>query len=257
MKKILLLFMVAVMILSLCSCESKEEKQAKYDTATRYMRQCKYDEAIALFNEIDGFEDSSEAAVYCEALSYCEFGDYESTYETLTKIPEYSQTPKLLCQIYYETRLFEGLNDLVSGYKNPDSLKVNEIYGYYYKIPKSSSEASISKPIFVLAVSGQNAYGGYAINYVVLGEDSDTALFEQMGYCTSLDIDDIDDSDELLVAYMIKLMADNVNDGSMEKLGEDYINLERVKSIISSGKYGRIKRINGLTYDMFGSDINS
>ena len=262
MKKLLALILALVMLVSLTACESKKEKQEKYDTANRYMRQGKYEEAIVLLNDLDGFLDSDSVSVYCEALSYCEIGDYESAYEMLLEIPEYPKTPTLLCQIYHETRLFEGINDLALSYKNPDSLKVVEVEGYYYTNPETDLEKSrsITQPAFVIEASGQNGYGGYSMSYVVLTQASGADVYEYLGSCNSLDYDDYDASDdddfyEMLVAAVINSIYDYVDEGEMKEIGSDYIDFNRVENIISSKNYRQIKRIDDLTYDLFGNSI--
>ena len=72
--------------------------------------------------------------------------------------------------------------------------------------------------------------------------------YSYQGSCDSLDMDDYDEVDyEALTAAIILAILENPE-------LKDAVNLDRISSIISAGKYGAIKRVDSFTYEMI-SDI--
>lgn len=247
MKNKIYILLITLLIIAtvLISCGNSSQKAEKYETATRYMRQGKYEEAIALFDELGGYSDASACATYCEAITYCEIGDYQSAYEELSTIPNYEKTNQLLKNIYYETRLFEGLNEFRKMLKNPNSISITD---YHISFPENyatnpESFASPEKPAFTLKVSGQNGFGGYATTYVTLSEE-DSGKYGVLDYATTLDSNEAEDLVDLLhiVGILTRYQETDMS---------DYINEERVSNIIRNNKYTNIKKISGLQYSDF------
>ncbi len=228
---------------------SDTKKQEKYETAIRAMNREDYEEAADIFRELKHYEDANEKSKYCDAQIYCANGDYENAYELLKSIPDYSDTSKLLKQIYYETRLFEGISDIRTSYFNPDSLGLSEVKAYY---PKNDS-AEIEHPAFIATMTGQNKMGGYASSYVYFGENSETGSYKAVGSVHSLDEDDykLNREDDLMDLVVVKLIKSVKNDNIEIK---DAIDQNRVIELVKSGKYTTIKRISELTYDEIGKE---
>lgn len=247
-------FLVVLSIATISVLLTLKNKSDAYDQATRYFRQGNYEAAISVLNDLRGYKDASELADYCEAVSYCQIGDYESAFETLNKIPDYDKTPDLLINIYYETRLFEGLNDFKEYLKNPDSMSVNSVDLYYYQTPEIDANPLISEPCFVATISAQNGFGGFASSYVVLDFDEELGAYKRIGSCDSLDSDAYEsDGIDGLVEYFTAILiqkyireADTINDA---------VNIDRVQSIVSAGGYSSIKRIPALTFEMISSAL--
>lgn len=229
------------------------KKATTYNNAERYLRQGEYELAISAYQELGNYKDAAECASYCEALSFCEIGDYESAYNMLMTIPDYEKTQKLLYEIYYETRLFEGLNDLKVYLKNPDSLSVKSVSFHYHEDAAETGEgATMEEPACIISESAQNGFGGFSSAYALLTYQEDSEQYEYVGSCDSLDEDDYDLSDSDDLYEWITCAAINIHFEHPEI--ENAVNIDRVQSIISSGKYSSIKRISGLTFDLI-SDL--
>ncbi len=222
--------------------EIKAEYEGKYDDAIRYLKQDKIDEAIAVFKELGAFKDSKDYLTYSIALSYCQVGDYESGYEELQKIPDFIETKSLLRQIYYETMLFEGLKELRTSMKNPDSLGVNEVTFTY-----DDSGNSEALPACIVTVSGQNGLGGYSTSLALFTYDEEDKVYSYLGSCSSLEIESSDDLYDRLIKVLIKGYLED------EKV-ENPIDIERVNAVVASKKYTNIKRISELKFEMFSDE---
>lgn len=246
-----ILVCVIVVIVSVVGGSNKKAKT--YENAERYLRQGDYELAITTFQELGNYKDSADCASYCEALSFCELGDYESAYDVLSAIPNYENTKQLLFEIYFETRLFEGLNDFKVYLKNPESLSVKSVEFHYYPDAHETGEgATIEEPACVINESAQNGFGGFSSAYALLTYQKDQGQYEFVGSCDSLDEDeyDLSDDDELwdwLTCSMINTHLENPEI-------ENAVNIDRIENIIASGRYSSIKRIPELTFDMI-SDL--
>lgn len=231
----------------------KNEFESKYNNAVRYLKQEKIDEAIALFEELGDFKDAKDYLTYSVALSYCQVGDYESGYKELQKIPNFAETTALLGEIYYETILFEGLKELRSSMKNPDSLKVNEVmFTYNDNFTGEGVEANTTKefPACIAIVSGQNGLGGYSTSYALFIYQKEQQSYMYMGSCSTLKEESGDDLYDLLVKYAIQDHMDR-------KEIENPININRVNAIIESKKYISVKRIPDLTFEKFSKELSN
>jgi hypothetical protein len=210
------------------------------------MRQGKYEEAIDAFNELGSYSNAKEYAKCCEAITYCEQGDYELAYEELSDIKYFSEAKEILKNIYYETRLFEGLTDARGMLKNPNSMCIAE---YFVSFPDdyANSEKSFAtpeKPAFTLRLSAQNGFGGFAPLYVLLSENDD-GEYEVTYYAKTLDSDDAESFLDLLNITAILGRYDETD------MTNDYIDTKRVDDIVASGNFTRIKRIPELEYSDF------
>lgn len=223
--------------------QEEKQQQDKYETAVRYMRQSKYEEAILLFNELNDYKDSASCATYCEAITYCEIGDYRSAYDELLKIPSYEKTKDLMRNIYYETRLFEGLSDLRTMLKNPGSLSVTDYHISFMENYNEKSSYTPEKPAMTLTISAQNGFGGYNLAYALLSE-SGSGKYKSEYLVTTLNMEDADNFSEMVEIGIV-----------VSRYGEqdmiNYINEERVNQIIMGGKYTTITRLPDLHYSDF------
>lgn len=254
MKRIICFFLAIIILLPVmvgCSSgelnavEKERQKQIKYEAAVRHLRQEKYEEAIEEFLNLGNYKDAPTRAIYCEALSYCAVGDYVSAYEVLTEIPTYDDTAQLLKEIYYETRLFEGLNDYRKNLKNPGSLTLADVQ-FAYKMQ------NIDKPSIIAKISAQNGFGGYSMSYCWIVETD--GVYGYAGSCDSLDMDDYKGkTDKIIEALICAGISTMLNDG---KEITDAIDIDRVQSIINKGNYGSIKRVKELTYDQLNTEIS-
>lgn len=246
MRKILFLIIAICLLFSLAACSfiniNVKEQQQNYDTATRYMRQGKYEEAIATFNALGDYKDSTDRAKYCEAQSYCYVGDYQSAYNILIQISNMQEADALLREIFFETRLFEGLSDLRKYFKNPNSISVTSVRFAYST--NTSDSWQKNNPACIITVSAQNGFGGYSTSYVLLTQDKGSDRYTYYGSCNSLDYSDIDDFDdfyEAFIAEMIKIQLEKTEISNP-------VNIDRVNEIISLQKYSNIARISSQKY---------
>ena len=101
-RRVLALLLVFFLVAVLCACgeKSHEEKQNDYDLAADYVYQGDYDKAIALFEELKGFSDSAQYAVYAKALKLGFSGDCETAIAQLESLKSYRQSEQYV--IYFE-----------------------------------------------------------------------------------------------------------------------------------------------------------
>ena len=228
--------------------------EKKYGEGQRMLRQEDYESAAAFYAQFGDYEDAEDYVSYCNAMAYCAVGDYESAFYELEDVDDLEEARILLMQIYYETRLFEGLSDLRSYLKAPDTLSLLSVEAHFYPVDKAGdSGVLVENPAIIIRESAQNGLGGYSTSYVLFNLDKETGVYEYLGSCDSLDISDYDkdDEDELLeaiVALAIGLHMDNPEI-------ENAINLERVNDIVSMDKYTRIKQLPELTFSMIADTV--
>ncbi|MBP3321251.1 MAG: hypothetical protein J6M12_02750 [Clostridia bacterium] len=243
MKKILAVFLSLLLCASACGCSMFTEKlDQQYDKAYRSMKQGNYEEAIELFLDLGKYKDAAECAVYCEALSYCSIGDYESAYVALEDIPDYPGTKALLKNIYYESRAIVALQKLRSYMKNPDSLSVTSISFRY-------DEENYENPPCIMWTTGQNGLGGYSTSYVLCTYSEDTKSYIYLGSCDTLDVDDADDYTEKMIIALINYYQEDSE-------VSDAVDIDRVSDIISEGKLKKVSIIDDLSYDMIAESTD-
>lgn len=213
----------------------KQKNMNAYSAAERLQKGRKYEEAAETFRTLGKYSDAASRAEYCDAMEFLNNGDYENAYEILTGIPDYAETNKVMLQIYYETRLFEGLTIYRQALKNPDSMSLNRFEVYYDS--DDDAEHSEDNPYYIAYVTGQNGLGGYAGGYVLLSEDE--GKMEVWGTCKSTDADDLDDLSDKLTAILIEAIREEDIDIS-EALDKD-----RVETLISNKTFTKVKSISG------------
>ena len=245
MKRILCLTIATLLIFTLCACSAgsnSQQQQQDYDTAVRYMKQGKYEDAISAFNALGDYSDAKDRAKYCEAQSYCYAGDYQSAYNLLVEIPDLEEANVLLREIFFETRLFEGLTDLRKYLKNPNSLSLTSVQFTYSTV--STHAWTRENPVCIVTTSAQNGLGGYSTSYVLFTEEKGSDVYMCYGYCKSLNYDNYDsssDTSELLTVGVINSQLENTPVNNP-------VNLERVNTIIELQKYSSITRIPEQTH---------
>jgi len=236
------LLLVAVLIICLLVNSANGRK---YADAERELRQENYETAATLFRSLGGYKEAKENAAYCTALNYCSVGDYESAYIEIKDFTEFPNAQKLLVEIYYETRLFEGINNYKSKLKNPDSLSINDV-SVCYKDKWDKAE-----PMYVFTASGQNGFGGYATNYVLITYSDSKKAHSYLASCSSLSVSDID-KDDMSEALNLAMVSVALEDPKIENV----VNLDRVNKIISEKNSGKVKRVNALTYALISKSVS-
>ena len=219
-----------------------EEKQNAYDSAVKKYSRGEYEDAQTEFENLGDFSDASVFVSLCEAQILCNSGKYRNAYDEISDINNFKEATELKRQIYYETRFFEGVVDMRQYFKNPDSLAVNDVEVLY--VPDAKNDNPIAQPAFIMKISGQNGFGGYTASYGISTEYEGKYTF--LGSCDTLDEDDYKSSeaDEKLIAQLINAYKEK----GVELT--DAINYERITSIIESGNYTNISRIDELKYEM-------
>lgn len=258
---LLVLAIVAVMVIALVAegivthiahtnaAKAQAEWAAKedlYAEAQRSMNLGEYEEALEKFRELGDYEDAQDCWQYCEAVIYCQAGQYKQAFTVLQQIPEYEKTQQLLVNIYYETRFFEGISDLSMKLKNPLSLTVKSTQFHY-------TGSDLSAPSIVITYSAQNGFGGYSSSYALILRDAEEGSYQHYGSCDSLtdtdyDSSDVDDLLEALTANIIKIHLENPE-------LENVMDQERVAALIESNSYTGITAVPELTYDMIKDTV--
>lgn len=143
--------------------------------------------------------------------------------------------------------MFEVINDYKVYLKNPDSLIIKEVK-FTYEDDKGMTSTK-ERPACIINASAQNGFGGYASSYVLGTFNEDKGQYVFAGSCDSLDYTDYD-SDEWLTALTAMVVSDHLEN----PLIEGVVDIDRVTTIITGGKYSSIKQIPELTFDQF-SDV--
>lgn len=240
---IVVVTILLIVIINIISVSGKKHKEKQYSGiyAEAYQLQSvgEYLDAKKLYDSIPGYKDADMQAILCNAEQYCSLGNYLNAYEILKQIPDYDETKTLLTQIYYETRVLEGLNEYRGQMKNPNSLQINSVKAYY------SQDASIAvkreSPYLIVHTSGQNGLGGYSLSFVLLIESETGGVYES--FCCS-DIDEPDDSYEYLVAEIIKKV-----ENEFIEMPTNVIDFKRLTKLIDENNYLAVDRIPELRFD--------
>lgn len=227
----------------------------KYNSAMIYENSGEYEKAIEIYKDLGNYKDSETCGDYCQALSLCEKGNYKSAYSILMNIKDYEKTSTLLKQIYYETRLFEGLNDLKLYMKNPDSLTLKSVAFYYSKSTDTGSVCTIDNPACVIFSAGQNGFGGYSSSYSLCTNNNDKDSYQYVGSCNSLNASDYNLSNKNEKVKWVICKVINLHKKTMEIVNA--VDMDRVSAIIESGKYGDIERIPIQSTENFLDDIDN
>ncbi|MBE7092402.1 MAG: hypothetical protein E7365_04410 [Clostridiales bacterium] len=138
----ILIIMLVILFVSYSSAETSK----KYDSACQLANSGSYDEAIALFKELNNYSDSS---IYLNVLisrnngiNQRESGSYEAAIETFNSILDYYDVDKQLQQTYYEYAVKLENNGqyieaskkykLANGYKDSSqkSAELNALYSW-------------------------------------------------------------------------------------------------------------------------------
>ncbi|SEG29598.1 hypothetical protein SAMN04487934_11425 [Eubacterium ruminantium] len=217
-------------------------KKESYEKAIKAFSRGDYEKAIDDFEQLGNYKDAKRYLSVCEAKELCSAGKYEDAYDELKNISGFDEAKTLLRQIYYEGRFFEGITDMRSYYKNPDSLQINSVDVYLQN----------DKLVFLTTSSGQNGFGGYSTSHDIFTEGKNN-VYQYLGSCNSMDEDDYstkdeDDLYELLILKTIEVVRDEgiKVEGSMD--------FERVKNLIQNGNYTSITRVKELTLDIISEE---
>lgn len=112
------LFLIAVLIFSLCACDSSDYKKAMelYDAE-------EYDEAIVMFEKLDDYKDSAEMVLKCKyemAQKAIEDGDFTTAEEIFTELGDYEDSEQQLKALPWKS-VYAYLKEQGSvEIKNPD-----------------------------------------------------------------------------------------------------------------------------------------
>ena len=217
-------------------------KKEAYEKAVKAFSRGDYEKAIDDFEQLGNYKDAKKYLSVCEAKELCSAGKYEDAYDELKNISGFDEAKTLLRQIYYEGRFFEGITDMRSYYKNPDSLQINSVDVYLQN----------DKLVFLTTSSGQNGFGGYSTSHDIFTEGKNN-VYQYLGSCNSMDEDDYstkdeDDLYELLILKTIEVVRD---EGIKVEGAMDF---ERVKNLIQNGNYTNITRVKELTLDIISGE---
>ena len=95
MKKVIGLFLVLIILLSLSGCGGSSVSKT-YNTAQKELAKGEYEKAAELFESINTYEDSSKLAVYSKALAYGNHEDYAKAKQTLEFLGEFKDSQQLI-----------------------------------------------------------------------------------------------------------------------------------------------------------------
>lgn len=107
MRRLTATLLALVLALS-CFCPyalASEDMSIKYIAAQKLLYERKYDEAIAAFDALFGYEDSSKFIIYCKCLKLGDAGQYELAAKNLAQLGDFKDAKLEI--IYYEARALE------------------------------------------------------------------------------------------------------------------------------------------------------
>lgn len=180
-----------------------------------------------------------DAEIYSEAEAFLNRGDYEQAFELLLTIPEYEKTNQALLNVYFESRFFEGFNELVKYVKNPNSLSVVDITFYDYDLPN---------PPCVVVMSGQNSWGGFSSSNALIDYAENEDCFTYLGMCDypNMDSDDCSDLNEYYTSTLIGMYQ------YYDEL-ENVVDIERISNLIENKCYYDISRIDDSAVELINA----
>lgn len=223
-----------------------------YKIAMKKYKYEQYEEAEQYFEKALFYKHAVVYKKYCEAQVACNNADYATAYE-LIKDSNLPESKVLLEQIYYETRLLQGISTLRQKVKNPDSVEIHQIIVCHDDDYTLYGKQSAESPVFLLTISGQNGFGGYASAYAqITNMFSDDGSYECDAIASTLDYSgqnlsdfDLQDLNDALAAAFIKQEKDNAT------RIEDAVDEERIKTIVKNGDEGKVKILDELEYSAF------
>lgn len=104
-KQFLLLSLLLVLALTLSACVQTPE--GKYKSAEKRMTQGNYTEAAEIFEELAGYSDSAQMAIYCKAVAAADRGNYALAIDALEQLGNYKDSAQL-AQYYLAARYEEA-----------------------------------------------------------------------------------------------------------------------------------------------------
>lgn len=110
MKRILVwLLILSFMLCSMAFADDKLTTEEKYEQAQIYLAENNFEAAVKLFEEIQGYKDSSQYVVYARALMYAEKGEYSIATNAFNNLGSFRDSAQQ--KIYYEGRSYEDQDD--------------------------------------------------------------------------------------------------------------------------------------------------
>ncbi len=111
----------------------------KYNKAVELAEAGQYDEAIAVFEALDGFKDSEEQipkTKYAKAQAFLENGEYDAALAVLKELGDYEGAPQLMDRTNYEKAL-----SLMEAGEYDEAIGILEKLGEYEDAPEQLEEA--------------------------------------------------------------------------------------------------------------------
>jgi Tfp pilus assembly protein PilF len=137
----------------------------KYEDALALMEATKYSEAITVFEELEGYKDSTEKineSTYLLAKAHIESKDYDSAIEQLLIVPNYKDSATLLSSTITAVLQTENINALSTVPDDIYKSDTNNCYDYALKLFNSKNYSS-AKHYFDLCKEHKDAnkYSAY------------------------------------------------------------------------------------------------
>lgn len=227
-----------------CPLYSEEEMAArKKAKSTRKNRLIAVVVAAALFLAalagllIFHFTVSVPRERYNTAMTLLEQGKYSEAEPILSKLGDYNDAETVLEEIKYESIAYTCIGLWKEVLKNPDSFTPYEIN--FYK--EATEENDALHPSCVIYYGAQNGFGGNSTGYILFSYDEEKNSYETMGYCDSLDEEDLDeDDDNYWIEKLSQIMINALKENGTE-VGS--VNMTRLKTVLKNDAYTSIKII--------------
>ena len=238
------IFAVVVLVISIVSSKGSAKKKA-YSQALEAFENDDYEKAKTDFDQLKGYKDADKYLSFSNAQLLMDEGKYEKAYKELAEINDFSGVSDALEETFLESISCVCLSDYRQYLKNPDSLNVSSI-DYY-----GSQE---EYPSMVMAISGENGWGGTSSSFVLYTWDTDEKKYEIFGTCDSLDEDDYDEDDsddfvELLTCRIINAMEES---STKTPNADKVVKMKRIQKFIKDDTISDIEIIDGLNLKTLG-----
>ena len=128
-KQFMFLSLLLVLALTLSACAQTPE--SKYKSAEKRMTQGSYTEAAEIFEELAGYSDSAQMAIYCKAVAAADQGNYALAVDALEQLGNYKDSAQLAQ--YYLAAGYERMAVIYGDITAASDSQLDTALAYYWE----------------------------------------------------------------------------------------------------------------------------
>lgn len=157
------MFLSLLLVLALTLSACAQTPESKYKSAEKRMTQGSYTEAAEIFEELAGYSDSAQMAIYCKAVAAADQGNYALAVDALEQLGNYKDSAQL-AQYY-----------LAAGYE-----RMAAIYGDITAASDSQLDTALAYYMEALPIyAGLSLYKDSEPRYAACSSGIETIVAEQ------------------------------------------------------------------------------